>query len=130
VKVNIYYQEHRERTEIDVIRKQKWQVILGMSWLACHNSEIDWKIGEIKMTRCPEECGKQWRPKQRKPGWQKQKEEEARKEAEERKNNRSKESSRRMRNLGQRKRGSKIRGRGQEAGPEEVSQVDQSLWKE
>ena len=28
------------------------------------------------MTRCPEECGKQWRPKQGKSGWQKQMEEE------------------------------------------------------
>jgi len=56
--VNIYYQGHRERTEIDVIGGQKWMVILGMPWLACHNPEIDWKIGEVKMTRCPEECGK------------------------------------------------------------------------
>ena len=30
VKVNIYYQGHRERTEIDVIGGQKWTVILGM----------------------------------------------------------------------------------------------------
>ena len=41
VEVNIYYQGHRERTEIDVIRKQKWKVILEMPWLACHNPEID-----------------------------------------------------------------------------------------
>ena len=62
VEVNIYYQGHRERTEIDVIGGQKWTVILGMPWLACHNPEIDWRTGEVKMTRCPEECGKQWRP--------------------------------------------------------------------
>ena len=30
VKVNIYYQEHRERMELDVIGGQKWTVILGM----------------------------------------------------------------------------------------------------
>jgi len=30
VEVNIYYQGHRERTEIDVIGRQKWMVILGM----------------------------------------------------------------------------------------------------
>jgi len=30
VEVNIYYQGHRERMEIDVIRGQKWTVILGM----------------------------------------------------------------------------------------------------
>jgi len=59
VEVNIYYQGHRERMEIDVIRGQKWTVILGMLWPACHNPEIDWRTGEVKMTRCPEECGKQ-----------------------------------------------------------------------
>ena len=31
VEVNIYYQEHRKRIEIDVIGGQKWSVILGMS---------------------------------------------------------------------------------------------------
>ena len=58
VEVNIYYKGHRKRTEIDVIGGQKWIVILGMLWLACHNSEIDWRTGEVKMTRCSEECGK------------------------------------------------------------------------
>ena len=81
VEVNIYYQGHRERTEIDVIREQKWKVILGMPWLACYNLEIDWRTGEVKMTRCPEECGKQWRPEQGKLEWEKQKEEEAKEEA-------------------------------------------------
>ena len=59
VEVNIYYQEHRERMEINVIGGQKWMVILEMPWLAYHNSEIDWKTGEVKMMRCLEECGKQ-----------------------------------------------------------------------
>ena len=58
VEVNIYYQGHRERTEIDVIGGQKWTVILGIPWLACHSPEINWKTGEVKMTRCLEECGK------------------------------------------------------------------------
>ena len=30
VEVNIYYQGHRERMEIDIIGSQKWSVILGM----------------------------------------------------------------------------------------------------
>ena len=81
VEVNIYYQGHRERMEIDVIGGQKWMVILRMPWLTCHNPEIDWKTGEVKMTRCPEECGKQWRPVQEKLRWEKQKEEEAREKA-------------------------------------------------
>ena len=58
VEVNIYYQGYRKRMEIDVIGEQKWTVILGMPWLACHNPEIDWKTGEVKMTRCLEECRK------------------------------------------------------------------------
>ena len=71
VEVNIYYQGHRERTEIDIIRGQKWNIILRMPWLTYHNPEIDWRTGEVKITRCTEKCGKQWRPKQGKSGWQK-----------------------------------------------------------
>ena len=41
VEVNIYYQEYRKRTEINVIGGQKYNVILGMPWLACHNPEIN-----------------------------------------------------------------------------------------
>jgi len=69
VEVNIYYQGYRKRTEIDIIGGQKWTVILRMLWIICHNPEIDWKTEEIKMTRCPEECGKQWRLTQRKSKW-------------------------------------------------------------
>ena len=81
MEVNIYYQGHRERMKIDVIGGQKWTVILGMLWLAHHNPEIDWRTEEVKMTRCSEKCGKQWRPVQGKSGWEKQKEEEAKEEA-------------------------------------------------
>ena len=41
VEVNIYYQEHRKRTEIDVIEGQKWNMILEILWLTHHNPEID-----------------------------------------------------------------------------------------
>ena len=69
VEVNIYYQEHRERMEIDVIGGWKQNMNLEILWLAHYNPEIDWKTGEVKIMRCPEECGKQWRPKQRKLEW-------------------------------------------------------------
>ena len=59
VEVNIYYQWHRVRTEIDVIGSQKWSVFLRMLWLAHHNPEDDWKKREVKMTRYLEECEKQ-----------------------------------------------------------------------
>ena len=90
VEVNVYYKGHMERTEIDVIGGQKWGVILGMLWLVHHNPEIDWKTGEVKMTRCLEECGKQWRPMQGKSGWEKQEEEERKEEVEKRKKKKKK----------------------------------------
>jgi len=81
VEVEIFFKEHKERTSIDVIRGQKWSVILGMLWLACHNPEIDWKTGEVKMTRCLDECGRKWKTgRQTKPGWKKQQEKEEKKE--------------------------------------------------
>ena len=64
-----------------MIGGQKWSVILGMPWLAHHNPEIDWKTGEVRMMRCLEEYGKQWRPVQGKLGWEKQKEKEVKEEA-------------------------------------------------
>ena len=43
---------------------------------------------------------------------------------------RSKEDSRRVENLGQRREGGKIRGRGKKVSAREISQVDKSAWKE
>ena len=82
VEVNVYYQGYKERTVIDVIERQKWNMILEIPWLACHNSEIDWRTGKVRMTRCPEKCRKQWRLKQEKSGWQKQKKKERKKQEE------------------------------------------------
>ena len=128
VEVNIYFKGHRERTEIDVIGGQKWTVILGMPWLACHNTEIDWRTGEVKMTRCPEKMweavetrtgeirvakaeGGRSQGRSRKRARRKGEEEAKRKE-----NSRNKKNSRRVGNLGQGRRGSKIRSKGQEVG--------------
>ena len=41
VEVNIYHQRYREKTEINMIEEQKWNIILGMLQLAYHNLEID-----------------------------------------------------------------------------------------
>ena len=81
VEVEIFFKEHKERMSIDVIGGQKWSVILGIPWLEYYNPEIDWKMVEVKMTRCPDECGKKWRvEKQTKLGWKKQEEKEEKKE--------------------------------------------------
>ena len=54
---------------------------MGMSWLKHYNPEINWKTGEVKMTRCPDEYEKKWRVgKQMKPGWKKQEEKKEKKE--------------------------------------------------
>ena len=69
VEIKIFFKEHKKRMSIDVIGGQKWSVILGMSWLVCHNPEIDWKTEKVQMTRYPDECRKKWRTeKQRKSG--------------------------------------------------------------
>ena len=78
VEVKIFFKEHKKQTEINVIGGQNWSVILRMLWLAHHNTEINQKTDEVKMTRCTEECEKQWRLKQRKLEWQKAKEERSR----------------------------------------------------
>jgi len=57
VECNVFYKGHMERIRIDVCDLEKTEVILGMSWLAAHNPEINWETGEVKMTRCPPLCG-------------------------------------------------------------------------
>ena len=44
--------------EINVIGEQKWSMILEMLWMTYYNLGIDWKIGDVKIMRCPEKCGK------------------------------------------------------------------------
>jgi len=36
----------------------KTNVILDIPWLVVHNPEIDWKNGEVRMTKCPPLCNK------------------------------------------------------------------------
>ena len=58
VEVNVYYKSYVERVRMDVCNLRKTDIILGMLWLQVHNPEINWKIGEVKMTRCPPLCGR------------------------------------------------------------------------
>jgi len=57
VEVNLYYKGHVEQVRMDVQELGKTEVILGMPWLVAHNLEINWEIGEVRMTRCPPLCG-------------------------------------------------------------------------
>jgi len=57
VECNVFYKGHVERMRMDICDLGKTEVILGMPWLAAHNLEINWEMGEVKMTRCPPLCG-------------------------------------------------------------------------
>ena len=58
VEIKMFYRGYKERTEINIIDEQKWSIILEMPWPTYHNLEINWKNREVKITRCPDDCGK------------------------------------------------------------------------
>jgi len=58
IEYNIYFEGHVERIRMHVCKLGRTKVILGIPWLATHNPKIDWKKGEVKMTRCPSWCAK------------------------------------------------------------------------
>jgi len=62
----MFFKGHVERARMDVCNLEKTEVILGMPWLVAHNPEIDWKKGEVEMTRCPPICGKRKQEEKRK----------------------------------------------------------------
>ena len=141
VEVNIYYQGHRERTEIDMIGGQKWSMILEIPWLACHNSEIDWKTREVKIIRYSEECeaieikagkirvAKTKEERSRRESKKKARAKGKKEKTEKGKNNEYKRSSREIGNLRERRRNSKVGGKSKKASPRKVPLVDKSLVK-
>jgi len=52
VEVNVYYKNYIERIRMNVCNLGRTDIILGMPWLQVYNPEIDWKTGEVRMTRC------------------------------------------------------------------------------
>ena len=56
VEVNVFYKNHVKRIRMDVCNLGKTEVILGMPWLQVHNPEINWEMGEVKITRCSPLC--------------------------------------------------------------------------
>ena len=65
VECNVFYKGHMERMRMDVCDLGKTEVILGMPWLAAHNPEINWEMGEVKITRCPPLCGRKSQKKEK-----------------------------------------------------------------
>ena len=50
------HQGHKERAVFEVCDLGKTDLIIGFTWLKKHNPEINWRTGEVEMTRCPREC--------------------------------------------------------------------------
>ena len=48
--------QHQEKIRLYISDLGRARIILGHRWLNKHNPEVDWKNGEVKLTRCPEEC--------------------------------------------------------------------------
>ena len=66
IEVNVYYKNHIERIRMDIYNLERIDVILGMPQLQAYNPEINWKIGEVKMTRCPPLYGRNIKSKEEK----------------------------------------------------------------
>ena len=47
---------HKETLEAAVTDLDGTDMFLGHDWLVKHNSEVNWKNGTIKFTRCPGNC--------------------------------------------------------------------------
>ena len=47
---------HKETLEAVVTDLDRMDMFLGHDWLVKHNSEVNWKNGIIKFTRCPGNC--------------------------------------------------------------------------
>jgi len=56
VDVLLCYKTHSERMLLAISELGKQSLILGYNWLKDHNPKIDWKKGEVEMTRYPLQC--------------------------------------------------------------------------
>ena len=54
VELIVELQGHCEKITAEVMDLGKNTFILGFSWLKCHNPDIDWTKGMVKMTHCPQ----------------------------------------------------------------------------
>ena len=54
----VQYKGHRSRSKFYVSSIGHKVIVLRHTWLAEHNPDINWRTGEVKMTRCPDYCGR------------------------------------------------------------------------
>ena len=53
----VQYKGHRSQSKFYVSSISHKAIVLGHTWLAEHNPNINWRTGEVKMTHCPDYCG-------------------------------------------------------------------------
>ena len=53
----VQYKGHRSQSKFYISSIGHKAIILGHTWLAEHNPDINWRTGEVKMTCCPDYCG-------------------------------------------------------------------------
>ena len=56
VPLEIEINRYTEQLEVTVTNLDGTDMILGYDWLFKHNSEVNWKNGTIRFTRCPGYC--------------------------------------------------------------------------
>lgn len=54
--VELIFEDHKEAITLLVTTLSSSNIFLGHDWLTRHNPEIDWRLGTIEFTRCPETC--------------------------------------------------------------------------
>jgi len=57
VNIVMRYKGHSEITVFKVCDLGKTSLIIGYTWLKRHNPSIDWTTDEVKLDRCPGDCG-------------------------------------------------------------------------
>ena len=53
----VQYKGHKSWSKFYVSSVGHKAIILGHTWLAEHNPDINWRTGKVKLTRCPDYCG-------------------------------------------------------------------------
>ena len=54
--VVLNYNGHTERMVFALMQLEKEDLILELPWLKQHNPKVNWVMGEVKMSHCPQRC--------------------------------------------------------------------------
>ena len=53
----VQYKGHKSQSKFYVLSIGHKVIVLGHTWLAEHNPDINWHTGKVKLTCCPDCCG-------------------------------------------------------------------------